>query len=200
MVDVLDSLRFPFEKKNIISFLILSVLNVIWYLLVPLVAVNGYVVMLIRNVIEKKQMPDWTKFKFADWLYLLKHGFLYSVIMAVYFAVPFLLAFLGTNNTISFGLILASFITFLFVMAVLPMALVYYAATESFIQAFNLPEIMLTIFRNIWKYLLVYFTSLALFVIALFIGQYLFYFAGIVFIFPTVFAAHAFAKILAETQ
>jgi hypothetical protein len=155
----------------------------------------------MRSTIQgKEEMPDWPGFKFDEWLGLLKNGFFFTLIMIVYLVIPFTIAYFGTANQISLWMILISVLVFLAVIFILPMALAFYAATESIWQAFNLPEIFIKIFTNIWTYLLAYVMTVVIFLIFLTIASYVPFLIGLVLVYPSVFAMHAFVQILAEKQ
>lgn len=202
MVDVIRSVTFPFTSvKNFVSFLIFAFLNTLWFFLLPVIIVNGYAVKLIRSAVEgEKDAPAWPGLNLSEWGYILMHGFFYTVAVLIYLIVPFFIAYLGTAGNFSLWLVLLSLLVFLAVIFVLPMALVNYAATESFIEAFNIPEIFRRIFANILQYLLVYAISAALFITALMLSLRMPILAGLILAYPTVFALHAFGQIMAETQ
>jgi hypothetical protein len=202
MVDLVRSLVYPFSKlENIVDFLLLAILSAFWYAVLPVIFVNGYLVKVIRNAVEgKEDLPDWPGFKLSGWWNMFKKGIGYSVIMIIYFAIPFAIAFFATFNGVSFWLIMFSLLALFAVAAILPMALVYYAATEKFSQAFNFPVIIASIIKKVKTYLLIYLITAVLFAAALFIASYLSYFGGFVLIFPVVFGMTALAKLLAETQ
>lgn len=202
MVNIVKSFSYPFaSKENLLNSVLFLIFTTAWYLLFPVILFNGYLVKMIRNVMQgKKEMPFWPVLDLAGWGYIIKHGFLYTVIMAVYLAVPFLFAFLGTYNGISLYLILVSVVLFLAVIFIMPMALAYYAATENFLQAFNIPEIGFAIFRHISSYALVFFITAIMFLLAIFLGSYVSLFLGAFMAYPIIFEMHAFAQILAEEQ
>jgi hypothetical protein len=202
MVEFIRGLVYPFSKTdNIINFLFLAILNALWYFLLPLILVNGYLVKVIRSTVEgKTEMPEWPGFNWSEWGQIIKKGFVYTLIMLIYLAVPFAVAYFGTIQGVSVGVVLLSLLLFLVILFFMPMALVNYAATDSFAQAFNFPEIFMQIFRNIGACILTYVITAALFGITLYISSFAPFFAGFVLIYPILFGVCMLAQILAKAQ
>ena len=202
MVDWVHSITQPFSgTKNILNFLVLAVLNAFWFLLLPAVIVNGYLVRFVQNVYQaKKELPEWPTFEWHEWWYMLKHGFFFTLISFIYLAVPFVIAYFGAAGTLPLWFVLLAFLLFFVLIFILPMALVYYATTENIWQAFNFPEIFSAIFKKIVPYLLACLLWFIFFVLAIFLGNYLSYFSGLVLVYPTMFILNACAQILAEEQ
>jgi hypothetical protein len=202
MVDFIRGLAYPFSKlDNMINFMFLAILNALWYFLLPMIFVNGYLVKAIRSTFEgKPEMPDWPGFNWSEWWQIIKQGSVYTFIMLIYLAVPFGVALFGTASGFSIGMVLLSLLLFFVVLAFMPMALVNYAATDNFVEAFNFPELFMKIFKNLGAWLLTYVISAALFGITLYISSFIPYFAGFVLIYPTLFGVCMLAQILAKAQ
>lgn len=202
MADLIHSVLYPFaNRKNIMKTVILALINFLWFLLLPMLFVNGYYVKIVRNTIKgDEDMPEWPGMKIMDWLNLLKQGFFFTLIMLIYFAVPIVISYFATLKTLSLLLLLAGFVAFILVSVLLPAALAMYSATESFFQAFNIVEIISVIWKNKVNYAVVYFIFLLLSVAVLSIGSYLPYLSGILMVIPWIFAMHGFAQILAKAQ
>ncbi|MCK4528491.1 DUF4013 domain-containing protein [candidate division WOR-3 bacterium] len=156
-------------KKTLIGsiFLMLPILDLLSF---------GFLARFIYTHLEegKKKLPSWD-----HWGNLLLEGFEWGLIIIIYLAIPLLvLSFLPESlfafvvnpayviGKLNLGgyifLTLSALLTFI-VLFFLPMALILFADSESFLSAFHLEKIFKHIKQNLTHYLIVYILSIILF-------------------------------------
>lgn len=187
-MDVNKAIRFVMEDKQWISKLLIGALmSVLSFLILPAFILQGYLVKIIRHVMNGNwdSLPEW-----EDWGDLLKDGFFVTVAQVVY-TLPFILLMIiggaATGGMASLtgsddlaaaaatggGLLLLCLVV-LFAVALLfltPAILIQYAIKDDFGACFRFGEVF-DIIRNHMSDILVAFvvTLVAAFVISLLIG------------------------------
>ncbi|HDQ59962.1 MAG TPA: DUF4013 domain-containing protein [Candidatus Woesearchaeota archaeon] len=217
-IDFLDAVKYPFSsKENIINLLIGSVMNIVWWLLLPGILVLGYVVRFAENTLQgNPNMPVWN-----TWLSLkdnIKKGFSVLAIVILYILLPFLiiqaaLFFSGVDTelasegvqdvsavTLSFvsvGVVLIAVVLFL-----LPMALMEYVSTGRITDAFNLGDIFSRITLNFLSYFVTHLVVFAFFVITVLMISLPFInmISGALLFIVMIFATRIYAKLFAGSQ
>lgn len=100
-MDINRAFRFVFEDRQWISKVLIAILlSLFAWLIVPALFVTGYMIAIIRRVMngDPEPLPEWT-----DWGKLLKDGFFYTVAVLIY-TLPFIvLLMIGIGMTIGFG-------------------------------------------------------------------------------------------------
>lgn len=211
LVDIIGLLKYPVSNPK--RFLVAALINIVWFFLVPMFFVNGYLVKVIRSTIQgEKELPAWD-----DWKDILKHGFFVTLIIAIYFLIPMVLAYgasalgnlpppsqLTTESAmpdispVTWVLMLLSLVSFIFVIAILPMIILVYSASENIKQAFNVPMIIEKIMANVFSYLKAYALSTGIYIIFILLLPLATFAAGFVMVYPGIFFAHVFAKSFKE--
>ncbi len=182
-MDVNKAVRFVFEDKQWISKLLIGVLmSLLAFFIVPGLILQGYVVKLIRQVMNgnRDELPEWT-----DWGKLLRDGFFVTVGELVWM-LPFILLVLvvsiatGGVGRLSDdaaavaatggGLLLLCLVLLMVVVALFltPALLIQYAIKDDFSALFRFGEVF-DIIRNHMADILIAFlvTLAALFVVSL---------------------------------
>jgi len=178
--DLFEAMRYPFtNKENIKNFIITSLVNIVWWLVIPWILVWGYIIKYIQNNLEESDfLPEWN---FSSLKEILLKGLSVLLIFILYFAIPIILSYIGSSfmggtiftpeeigsfgiPPVSLALFTISSVFFIFIMIILPMALVRYAATEELKEAFNIGEILYRIKRRFTNYFFVIFVTFLLFV------------------------------------
>lgn len=205
-MNLIETLKYPLsDLKNLA---IGSVLTGLWFFFIPLLAVNGYVVRIIRETLQgNNTLPSW-----KDPKYLLLHGFFLSIIILGYLFVPFILTYAATGisgfdstvaltatedlpqlNPLSLTLIILSTISFFFIVFILPMVIFVYAASEQITTAFNIPLLLSKILIDPVNYIKVFVINLGIFALFSVLAVPLTVFAGLILIYPAAFSARLFA-------
>lgn len=102
-MDIRQSFAYVFEDKRWVSkILIGALLSMFAWLIIPAFILNGYLIAIIRNVMNGERggaaLPEWD-----DWGKLLRDGFFVTIAEIIY-ALPFLLILgVGFMGTIGFG-------------------------------------------------------------------------------------------------
>ena len=187
-MDVSKAIRFVMEDKQWISKLIIGALmSVLGFLILPALILQGYLVKVIRHVMNGNwdSLPEWD-----DWGDLLKDGFFVTVAQIVY-TLPFILLMIiggvatggmanlmGSDDLAAVaagggGLLLLCLVV-LFAVALLfltPAILIQYAIKDDFGACFRFGEVF-AIIRNHMSDILIAFliTLIAAFVVSLVIG------------------------------
>lgn len=187
-MDINKSIRFVTEDKQWLSKLLIAVLmSILAFLIVPALIIQGYVVKIIRQVMNGvwDGLPEWDNY--GD---LLRDGFFVTVAQIVY-TLPFILLFIvggiatGGIGSMSSGDDLAALIAgggglmlvclgVLFAVALLfltPAILIQYAIKDDFGATFRFSEVF-AIIRNHTADILIAFvvTLVAAFVLSLVLG------------------------------
>lgn len=187
-MDINKAFRFVMEDKQWISKLIIAVLmTVLGFLIVPALILNGYLVKLIRQVMngDRDSLPEWD-----DWGKLLKDGFYVTVAQLVY-TLPFIILMIiggittgglasitgsddlaalaaTSGGLLMFCLVILVAIAFLFLT---PAILIQYAIKDEFGALFRFGEIADIIRNNMADILIVFLVSIvAAFAISVVIG------------------------------
>ena len=187
-MDINKAVRYVTEDKTWLSKLLIGVvMSVLSFLIVPALILQGYVVKIIRRVMngEWDGLPEWD-----DWGDLLRDGFFVTVAELVY-TLPFiLLMIIGiaatggltsiTNSENAAGLIATTgslgvlCLIFIFIVALLllmPAILIQYAIKDDFGALFRFNEVFALMRNNMADILLVFLVSVgATLVITLVIG------------------------------
>jgi hypothetical protein len=213
MVDYLQALKYP--VSDIKKYLVGGVINLVWFVIFPLFVVNGYLVRVIQSTIQgNEKMPEWKGF-----LDLIKHGFFVTAIVVLYMVIPFLLSYASISIVgniqlpasidqtftvpaippVVFPMLILTFLIFLGAAFFLPMAIVFYAASEDIMQAFNIKDMLYRIQFRIVEYVVTYLVSVLMTVLFFALIPITTVFSGILLFYPMVFIAHIFAQIFRET-
>ncbi len=216
MVDYVDAIKYPL--KDVKSFSVGFLLSVFWFLLIPIIFVYGYVIEVIRGILQQKdELPHWATSK--DWLKFLKHGIYVIAIGLVYLIPPFAVSaaassmmggasyflsqgFSNSVNPLGLSLMIISSVLFFVSIFLLPMAIILYAASEDIRYAFNLDEILPRIKKLFIPYFKVYLISIVAyipFLVLLTIPFVNFLFGGILF-YPLLFSVYLFAQLFREHE
>ncbi len=131
-----DALNYPFKKlSRIWSF---------YWILIPIIgflAVTGYIVKIIQNLIagNDKELPKWGKFgeNLGKGFFL----FLYALVIGVVAMVVNFIPILGQ-------------IAYLYLLLIMPMLVINYCKKEKFGDGFAFEKVTKLVFKNFWDYIL----------------------------------------------
>lgn len=187
-MDVNKSIRYVFDDKQWISKLVIgALLSMLGFLIVPALILQGYVVKIIRGVMngDRDSLPEWD-----NWGELLRDGFFVTVAQLVY-TLPFIILMIvgglatgglasvtGNNDLAAVAatgggillmcLILLIVIAFLFLT---PAILIQYAIKDDFGATFRFGEVFDIIRNNMADILIAFLVTLvAAFAVSLIIG------------------------------
>lgn len=212
MVDYVESAKYPFLDLK--SFFIGVILNYLWFLIIPVIFVFGYMVEVIRETIKQSNLlPHW--FTFHNWKRFFKHGISVFAILLIFLLPPIVISAASTTilgnplealaegttpkfNALGLSLSIISFIFLLISLFLLPISIILYAASESIHFAISPNEMLPRIKRALIPYLKAYVISLVLFFVsfALLTIPLIGYFIGFGFMFYSLlFSARIFAEI-----
>ncbi|MCD6547805.1 MAG: DUF4013 domain-containing protein [Nanoarchaeota archaeon] len=212
MVDYVESTKYPFLDLK--SFFIGVILNYLWFLIIPVIFVFGYMVEVIRETIKQSNLlPHW--FTFHNWKRFFKHGISVFAILAIFLLPPIVISAASTTilgnplealaegttpkfNALGLSLSIISFIFLLISLFLLPISIILYAASENIHFAISPNEMLPRIKRALIPYLKAYVISLVLFFVsfALLTIPLIGYFIGFGFMFYSLlFSARIFAEI-----
>ena len=204
MVNYLNVLKYPIT--NVKSFVIGALLTLFSIFFIPLLLVQGYVVKIIRETNKGSEfMPEW-----GEWKELLFDGFFVFAIEVTYLLPSLLFYIMATltttqtlTSTIASGnvfdvgitavaLMIISSIIMILALIMLPIAIVNYALTKEFKNAFDVVSIVKTILIRPLTYVLTLAISFAIMlcflltapITSIVLGALLFY--PVVFMFRTV--------------
>ena len=217
MVDYVEVAKYPL--LDIKNFFIGFVMGTLWFLIVPLIFVYGYIVESIRETInQSNKLPHW--FSLENWLKFFKHGLFVFAIGAIYLLPPLIISAAASsmvgnvlqiisqglpnspNSSFGISLMVISFVLILVSLFLLPMAIILYSATEDIRYAIDFGEILPRIKRAFIPYLKAYVVSIAVLIISLLIlilPGINFLFGGVLF-YPLLFSARLFAEVFREYE
>jgi len=174
MVNYLNVLKYPIT--NVKSFVIGALLTLFSIFFIPLLLVQGYVVKIIRETNKGSEfMPEW-----GEWKELLFDGFFVFAIEVTYLLPSLLFYIMATltttqtlTSTIASGnvfdvgitavaLMIISSIIMILALIMLPIAIVNYALTKEFKNAFDVVSIVKTILIRPLTYVLTLAISFAI--------------------------------------
>jgi hypothetical protein len=206
MVDIVDALKYPFS--NLRKFAISAIINLFWFLMLPIFFINGYIITVIRSTLQNKnELPEWN-----DMFGLLKQGFILTMIQFIYIMIPVLISYfafstMGITNvqvltpdnmpmvsSFSFILLTVSTLLFILVLFIMPMVTMVYAASEDMRTAFNLRIILEKIMIAPIDYMVVFSASTVMYLAFIILIPMLSVFIGLVLIYHSLFNARLFAR------
>lgn len=214
MVNYFEVAKYPLlDLKN---FLIGFVMGTLFFFIIPIFFVFGYVVETIRETLKNNnRLPDW--FATQNWKYFLKHGFSFLLICLIYFLPiilinAFVLNYTGYDPSVSLQgeipvvdlsvipIMLLGLSLFLLVLFILPMAITLYSASENIKMAFNFKEIFFRIRQMIIPYTKAFFVSFSVFLLAMIIVfiPFLNFFIGGILFYPILFTGRLFGEVFRD--
>ena len=198
-MDYVGAIKYPLKDWK--NFLIGFLLGVIWWTLIPLFFIVGYLVEFIKSVLSNGGPPKWNLANIKTFLIKGTSGIAISL---VYLLPPLIVGAGGTSlpvsNPLGVALYWISFVLFLIVLFLLPAAIVVYAATENIWKAFDLEETIPLIKSKLFPYVKVYFVTLAAYIIGMvlmIIPGINLLFGGVMF-YITLFSYFLFARALQQ--
>jgi hypothetical protein len=211
LVDIVSLLKYPVSNPK--RFLVAALINLVWFIIIPIFFINGYIVRVIRSTIkDEPELPGWD-----NWKEILKHGFIMSVIMLAYILIPMVFTYIAVTvgnlpapsemaaaetlpqiSAVAMTFLILSSLSLMFITFVMPMVTVVYAASEDLKQAFNIPLILEKIMANVFSYVKACVLSLVAWIIFLLLFPFISFAAGFVMAYPSIFSAHVFAKSFKE--
>jgi hypothetical protein len=199
-MDYVSALKYPLKDTK--NFLISFALGVIWWTIIPVFFLLGYLIEFIKSSLDETiPLPKWS---LATSKVFLFKGVSAFAILLVYLLPPLIVGSgavsLSTSSTLGTILYWISFILLLVVMFLLPTSLIVYAATDNIWKALDLGEILPLISSRLYPYVKVYFVSIVAYIVGLLLAivpLVNILFGGIIF-YMTLFSYYLFARALQQ--